>query len=58
MEEEEEEGEEEAREESIYSRGVPGWDKVECLARALMKICCLSVSTTQGQEIKDLHEDI
>lgn len=45
-------------EEYIDSRGIPGWDRVEKLARALINLRGLSVSSTQAAEIKELYSNL
>ena len=44
--------------ESLDSRGIPGWDKVDKLAHALTDLSGLSVTNIQAQEIKKLYEEL
>jgi hypothetical protein len=43
---------------SVDSRGIPGWDRVDRLARALVKLCGLSVTHTQASEIQELYRKL
>lgn len=45
-------------EESTDSRGISGWDRVEKLARALVSLSGLSVSTSEAKEIERLYDDL
>ena len=45
-------------EESLDSRGIPGWNRVDKLAHALISLSGLSVTNTQAGEIKKLYEDL
>lgn len=40
------------------SRGISGWDKVDKLARALVKLRGLSVSNTQASLIQQLYHNL
>lgn len=42
--------------EAFDARGIPGWDKVDSLAEALIAIEGLSVTTSQATTIKALYE--
>lgn len=44
--------------ESVDSRGIPGWDRVDRLARALLSLSGLSVTNTQASQIQHLYEDL
>ena len=44
--------------ESLDSRGIGGWDKVDHLARALISFSGLSISNHQAKEIKRLYDDL
>ena len=44
--------------ESLDSRGIPGWDKVDKLAHALTDLSGLSVTNIQAQEIKTLRRAV
>lgn len=35
--------------------GIPGWDRVDDLAKALMELNGIAITTTQAQEIKHLY---
>ena len=50
--------EEEKEAESLDSHGIPGWDKVDQLARALLDLCGLSVTNIQAASIKTLYADL
>ena len=50
--------EEISAEDSIDSRGIPGWDRVDKLARALVKLRGLCVTNTQAAEIKQLYHSL
>lgn len=52
------EREEEESEEAVDSRGIPGWDRVDKLARALIKLRGLCVTNTQASEIKKLYHNL
>ena len=41
--------------ESVDSRGIPGWDRVDRLARALLSLSGLSVTNTQASQIQHLY---
>ena len=43
---------------SVDSRGILGWEKVDKLARALVKLQGLSVTNAQASEIKELYHDL
>lgn len=45
-------------ESSVDSRGIPGWDKVDKLARALLELQGLSVSSNQAAHIKELYGNL
>lgn len=53
-----EEEEEEEKDESLDSGGIPGWDRVDRLARALISLSGLSVTNAQAREIKKLYDDL
>ena len=44
--------------EVLDSRGIPGWDKVERLARALLSLKGLSISTEQASNISSLYAEL
>lgn len=44
--------------EALDFRGIPGWDKVDRLAKALIDIRGLSVTNNQARVIKDLYDDL
>ena len=50
--------EEEVEEEVLDSRGIPGWDRVEKLARALIDLAGLAVTITQAALIKSLYDEL
>lgn len=39
-------------------RGIPGWDKVDKLAKALVKLRGLCVTNSQAKEIQQLYHDL
>lgn len=45
-------------EESLCSRGIPGWQKVNRLAQVLIGVSGLSVSHSQATEIKNLYDNL
>lgn len=47
-----------SEEESIDSRGIPGWDRVDKLARALIDLHGLSVTKMQASAIKKLYHNL
>ncbi len=49
---------EQNKNESFDSRGNPGWDRVDHLARALLNLSGLSVTNLQAKEIKMLYDDL
>lgn len=49
---------EEPEAESVDSRGIPGWERVDKLARALIKLRGLCVTDTQASEIKKLYHSL
>ena len=40
------------------SHGITGWDKVDCLARALLSLTVLSVTNAQAAEIRKLYSEL
>ena len=40
------------------SRGISGWDRVDKLARALINLSGLCVSTSEAKEIERLYDDL
>lgn len=44
--------------EAVDSRGIPGWEKVDRLARALLKLEGLCVTNAQAQEIDILYSQL
>ena len=44
--------------EAVDSRGIPGWEKVDRLARALLKLEGLCVTNAQAQEIDTLYSQL
>ena len=44
--------------EAVDSRGIPGWEKVDRLARALLDLEGLCVTNAQAQQIKTLHSQL
>lgn len=40
------------------SRGIPGWDRVDRLARALLSLSGICVTNSQAREIQKLYEDL
>ena len=40
------------------SRGISGWDRVDKLARALVNLSGLCVSTSEAKEIERLYDDL
>ena len=45
-------------EEAVDSRGIPGWNKVDKLAGALVKLRGLCVTNSQAVEIQQLYHDL
>ena len=43
---------------SVDSRGIPGWDKVNKLARALLSLSGLSVTNAQATQVQHLYEEL
>ena len=43
---------------AVDSRGVPGWEKVDRLARALLDLKGLCITNAQAQEIKTLYSQL
>ncbi|ESO90740.1 hypothetical protein LOTGIDRAFT_175806 [Lottia gigantea] len=52
----EEEEEEEELSVSVDSRGIPGWDKVEALALALIQLKGISITAAEANNIKQLFD--
>ena len=52
---ESEEGGDEAEDEAADAMGVPGLDKVEALARALVELEGISVTNSQAEKLKSLY---
>ncbi|KAK3720983.1 hypothetical protein QZH41_018540, partial [Actinostola sp. cb2023] len=44
--------------EAYDARGIPGWDKVDALAKALVELDGLSVTNAQARVIKELYENL
>ena len=44
--------------EAVDARGIPGWDKVDALARALISLNGLSVSNEEARNIKALYRQL
>ena len=42
----------------LDSHGVPGWNKVDKLARALLELEGLCVTTSQAANIKKLYDEL
>ena len=53
-----EEAVEDEDDEAMDSRGIPGWEKVDRLARALLKLKGLCVTNTQAEELKTLYSQL
>lgn len=49
---------EQEEEESLDSRGIAGWDKVDHLACSLIGLSGLSVSNPEAKEIKRLYDNL
>ena len=49
---------EEVDDEAIDHRGIPGWEKVDRLARALLSLKGLCVTNTQAEELKTLYSEL
>ena len=45
-------------EEAVDARGIPGWDRVNKLAEALLELEGLSLSHSQVQKIKNLYDGL
>ena len=45
-------------EEALDAHGIPGWDKVDVLARALLQLEGLCVTNAQAREIQALYQDL
>lgn len=43
---------------AIDSLGIPGWDKVDALATALLELTGLSVKSAQVEHIKELYANL
>ena len=44
--------------EAVDSRGIPGWEKVDRLARALLNLKGLCVTNAQAEELKTLYSQL
>ena len=44
--------------EALDAQGLPGWDKVDALARALIDLCGLSVSNEEARIIQELYSKL
>ena len=44
--------------EAVDSQGIPGWEKVNRLARALLRLSGLCVTNTQAAEIQQLYSEL
>ena len=44
--------------EAVDSQGIPGWEKVDRLARALLRLSGLCVTNTQAAEIQQLYSEL
>lgn len=44
--------------EAVDSSGIPGWDRVDSLARALLELSGLSVTSAQASKIQQLYSDL
>ena len=44
--------------ESVDAKGIPGWDKVDVLANALISLCGLSVSNVDAKRITKMYNDL
>jgi len=44
--------------ESVDSMGIPGWDQVDKLARYLVSLTGISVTSAQAEEIKQLYDGL
>ena len=49
---------EDVDDEAIDYRGIPGWEKVDRLARALLNLKGLCVTNTQAEELKTLYSQL
>ena len=47
-----------SRTEALDSKGIPGWDKVDALAKALMSLRGLSVSNVDAENIIQLYNNL
>lgn len=47
-----------SEEESFDSRGIPGWDRVDKLAKFLVELQGLCVTSSQATLIKELYADL
>lgn len=50
--------EEISEDEAVDSQGIPGWEKVDCLARALLHLHGLCVTNIQAAEIQQLYSKL
>lgn len=44
--------------EALDSQGIPGWDRVDHLARALLNLTGLCVSNSEAEEIRRLFDNL
>ena len=49
---------EDVDDEAIDHRGIPGWEKVDRLAKALLSLKGLCVTNTQAEELKTLYSEL
>ena len=49
---------EDAGDDAVDYRGIPGWEKVDRLARALLNLKGLCVTNTQAEELKSLYSNL
>ena len=52
------EGDDDDDDESLDSNGIPGWDKVDRLAKALVDLSGLSITNNQARNIKVLYDEL
>ena len=51
-------GERESDDEAVDSQGIPGWDRVNKLAEALLSLSGLVVTNAQARNIKALYDSL
>ena len=49
---------EEHPEDAVHAKGIPGWDRVDALARALLDLTGLYVTNAEAQNIQQLYDQL